>query len=196
MSEVKKFKTQEEINAELQAAELELKQLEIAERRANLQDIKERLNEREVTRQTKTQRAVTNGQAINATKTAWASQQSRCNHRKGGNGADGIVAGQGDDAQYAVIKHRMQNGDVWVRCLRCGKTWKPPIEEDFYFDKNGKSVAVQDGTFDKEAFQNAVREYTAAVAFQTRNSMSGSITFQYSDGGKYFRQVMRHTDLR
>ena len=58
-------------------------------------------------------------------------KQRQCNHKKGGDGQMAYVNGQGNSPQYAVLKHRVNNGDFWIRCMRCGKCWKPPIEADY-----------------------------------------------------------------
>jgi hypothetical protein len=107
--------------------------------------------------------------------------EKRCNHKKGGNGLRGIIGGRGDAGQYAVMKHVMSNGDVWVRCLRCGKTWKPPLERSFDNPKD---------------FIKAQAQYEIAVDFQTLNSTSGSVQFNFSDQGQYFREQMEHVTLR
>lgn len=52
-----------------------------------------------------------------------ASRQTHCNHRKGGQGMNGLN-GQGNDPQYAIAKHRLPFGDVLVLCMRCQKEWK------------------------------------------------------------------------
>lgn len=163
-----------------------MKQLQMRKAEAELQDLEERLAEREMRRENKRQKSVTNGTTLRQIKESEEKAQIRCNHKKGGNGAEGIIGGQGDDPQYSVIKHRMGNGDVWVRCLRCAKTWKPPLESEF----------TVKGKFDSESYQLAVKEYQEAVAFQTRNQMSGSIQYRYSDGGKYFREQTENTTLR
>lgn len=49
-------------------------------------------------------------------------RQSICNHRKGGMGLEGMIAG--NDTNYAVIKHQLPNGDWLVMCTRCCKMWK------------------------------------------------------------------------
>lgn len=171
----------EQLDLDIKKAELAAKQLELKERTANLQDVEERLAERELKRENKRQRSLTNGQTLKQLAQNDNAAQKRCNHRKGGNGAQGVVAGQGDDSQYAVLKHTFANGDMWVRCLRCGKTWKPPVKEDF----------------DSEAqFLKAVVEYETAVNFQTRNVPSGSVTFRFSDNGAYYREVTKSTTLR
>jgi hypothetical protein len=182
--ETKKSKVNSEIDEldkQIKEAELLAKQMELKERAANLQDLEERLAERELKRENKRQRSLTNGQTLKQLAQNDAAAQRRCNHRKGGNGAQGVVAGQGDDSQYAVLKHTFANGDMWVRCLRCGKTWKPPIKDDYESEAQ---------------FLKAVVEYETAVNFQTRNVPSGSVTFRFSDNGAYYREVTKATNLR
>lgn len=179
--ETKVSKEIESLDLEAKKLELQAKQLEILERQANLQDVQERLAERELKRENKRQRSLTNGQTLKQLAANDNAAQKRCNHRKGGNGAQGVVAGQGDDSQYAVLKHTFANGDMWVRCLRCGKTWKPPIKDDFK---------------DEASFLKAVVEYETAVNFQTRNVPSGSVTFRFSDNGAYYREMTKNSTLR
>ena len=188
MSEEKLTKAQE--------MEMEMRKLELEAKRLELIDLQERVDERKMKRENKAQRSRINGDTLRQNQEKDKQAQAACNHRKGGNGADGIVQGKGDDPQYAVLKHQFGNGDIWVRCLRCGKTWKPPIKDSFYFDKRGVAVAPKDGEFNAEKFEKAQREYADAVAFQTRNVMSGSIRYAFSDGGAYFRKVMENTNLR
>jgi hypothetical protein len=166
--------------------ETKRKKLELRRLEADTQDIEERLAEREMKRETKRQRSITNGTTLRQIAASTKAAQDHCNHKKGGSGAEGFIGGQGDDSQYAVMKHRYQNGDVWVRCLRCGKTWKPPVESEF----------TVKGKFDQAAYDEALHEYEKAVAFQTRNQMSGSIQFRFSDGGKYSREMTKNTDLK
>ena len=177
----KKHMPVDEMAAELKRLELETARLVLLERTANLQDVQERLAEREMIRDTKRQRSYTNGQTLKALAAADAANQRRCNHRKGGNGAAGIIGGQGDDGQYAVIDHTVLNGDRWIRCLRCAKLWKPVLEH--WFET-------------REGYLGAVAEYEAAKTFQTRNAPSTSQQFRFSDGGTYFRELTRHTTLR
>ena len=91
------------------------------------------------------------------------------------------MGGQGDDTQYAVLKHTFANGDMWVRCLRCGKTWKPPVRELFALE---------------EEYLKAIVAYETAINFQTRNVPSASVQFRFSDNGAYYRQVTANTTLR
>lgn len=166
---------------ELKALELESKRLQLLEQKANLEDIQERLGERKLRRETIRQTSLTNGATLKALKADDAMVQKRCNHRKGGNGAAGVIGGQGDSLDYAVLKHTMLNSDMWIRCQRCGKTWKPPVREHF------------------DTVEEYVKELTAyeqAKLFPTKNSASSSYQFRFSDNGAYFREVTKHTTLR
>lgn len=196
-----------DMEVEMKRLELEAKRLEVLERQANLQDAKERLEERALRREQRSQRSVTNGQTLKALNEGDNAAQTRCNHRKGGNGQEGIVGGQGDDSQYAVLKHTMLNGDTWIRCMRCAKTWKPPLEDNFYFDEQGTwwppssdaHGAVSPplkGKFSQEKFSEAQAKYQEALRFQTKNKPSSSYVFKYSDGGRFYRQVTNNATLR
>jgi hypothetical protein len=171
----------EALDLETKKLDLETKKLEMLERQANLQDLQERLAERELKRENKRQRSVTNGVTLNQLAANDLAAQLRCNHKKGGNGAHGVVGGQGDDSQHAVLKHTFANGDMWVRCLRCGKTWKPPVRDNYKRE---------------EDYLKAVASYEAAVNFQTRNVPSGSCQFRFSDNGAYYRVVTASSTLR
>lgn len=181
MDEKQAKQSASEMTDELKRLELETARLLLAERQANLQDLQERLAEREMTRETKRQRSYTNGQVLMQNNLADAAHQRRCNHRKGGNGADGIIGGKGDDNQYAIIDHTNLASERWIRCLRCGKTWKPVSESWFKT---------------KEEYLQVMSEYYAALNFQTKNSPSSSQQYRFSDNGAYFREITRGTTLR
>lgn len=169
------------IELEIKQLELEAKKLEVAERKANVQDLEERLAEREMKRDNKRQRSITNGITLADLNRQDKLNQARCNHRKGGQGQEGIQGGRGDDSQYAVLKHMMPNGDVWVRCLRCAKTWKPPVKKEYA---------------EEAAYLKVFNEWQAALNFQTRNVQSGSIQYRFSDGGEFFRETTASSTLR
>ena len=171
----------EALKAESLHLEIEAKKLELLERKANLQDLEERLAERELQREVRRQRNKTNGATLRALQEADNAAQKRCTHKKGGDGAAAVVGGQGQSGQYAVLKHTFANGDMWVRCLRCGKTWKPPLEDDYV---------------SKEAYMVAETEYRNAVNFTTLNVPSGACQFRFSDNGKYYREITRNSTLR
>lgn len=166
---------------ELERLTLEEKRLAVEFQKAQLEDMRERLDERGLKRDLSRQRSLTNGQTLKQLKDNDEKVQKRCNHHKGGNGMSGYINGQGDDPQYAVIKHKITNGDLWIRCMRCGKTWKPPLPSEH------KTT---------EEFQQAQLEYQAAMNFPTRNVTSSSIVFQFSDGGKQFREQNKDVTLR
>jgi hypothetical protein len=177
----KKTKEVEALEAKKLQLELKALELQVKEREANLQDLEERLAERELKRENKRQRSLTNGATLKQTENDTLLAQKRCNHRKGGTGAEGVVGGKGDSPHYSVLKHTFANGDLWVRCLRCGKTWKPPVAEWY------KTEAE---------FLKATVEYETAVNFQTLNIPSGAVQFRFSDNGAYYREVTRNTTLR
>lgn len=170
------------IELEAKKLELESKKLQLLEQRANLQDLQERLDERELKRETKRQRSLINGATLKSLKSNDEQIQARCTHRKGGEGAAGVIGGMGQASQYAVLKHTFANGDMWIRCLRCGKTWKPPIHADF---KDNEA-----------AYLREVADYHAAVNFQTLNVPSKACLFKFSDNGEYYREVTRSSTLR
>lgn len=110
-------------------------------------------------------------------------RHERCNHRKGGmvclvGTARSISEGlyNGSAPQYAVRKHQMMNGDIWVDCIRCGKKWRPPVESNF-LRRNWLGINV----VDKSAFVAAWAEYKGATFFPTNNVMSSSIQCRFTD---------------
>jgi len=111
-----------------------------------------------------------------------AKRHAACNHRKGGlirrvKSDTSIAEGlnNGTSASYAVRKHQMMNGDIWVDCIRCGKKWRPPVHQDFnWFERK----------FRTQRFQNyvaALVEYDTACNFETNNSTSSSILCNFYD---------------
>jgi hypothetical protein len=180
----------EEVHKELAAKELEIKRLELLERQANLEDLQERLAERQLKR--KSRDGVFRGHGANLKQDAInrRAKQELCNHRKGGDGANGVIGGQGDDMQYAILRHVMGNGDIWVRCLRCGKTWKYPLASQYTT---------------KEEFQAALKEYNEMLKCQTRNHTSGTHTFSWGQvinengklegGPEFYREKMKSVTL-
>lgn len=62
--------------------------------------------------------------ALSANRIAKKQREDNCNHRKGGIDMGGIN-GRGNDTFFAVIHHRMSNGDVHIFCQRCIKHWTP-----------------------------------------------------------------------
>jgi len=194
---------------ELKAQELEAKQLEIQERGYHIQDLRARLADRDIREKQSREDREQQGKTIAQQEATDSYRFSVCTHRKGGtvsNRDSRVLATGGNSNQYAVIKHQMINGDIWVRCLRCGKTWAPPVERNFFFDEKGRQVAPADGQFDKVKFAAAVEDYRRATMFETNNSMSTSVQCRFStidsetgkvvDAADLYRENIASTTLR
>ena len=196
------------LNLENAIADAELKQLELEERRYHIKDLKSRIEVRELKEMQVQNDRASQGRTFAQDEATDAYKWAVCTHRKGGlvsqRDMRALTTG-GNEDQYAVIKHQMINGDIWVRCLRCCRTWSPPVEEKFFF-RDGKVVAPQDGVFDAAAFAKAQMEYQIAVAFPTRNSMSGSVqcrftqfnvtTKRHEDAADVYRKNLKDSTLR
>lgn len=188
--------------------EKEAKELELQERQYHIKDLKGRLADRDLAEMQEKQNRESQGRTFAQDEATDAYRWSVCTHRKGG-----IVSARdmralttgGSEDQYAVIKHQMINGDIWVRCNRCGRTWAPPVESNFYF-RGGKAVAPVDGIFSVERFKAAQEDYQRAVQFPTRNTMSGSVqcrfqkfnleTGKLEDATVVYRESVKDTNLR
>ena len=171
--------TKELFDAEMARLQLEAAQLELSFKKLQYSDLQDQVDDRAAKRTDKTQKARINGATIEALARSRALVQGRCNHRKGGNGAQGVVGGQGDDNTYCVLKHKFQGGEWVIRCLRCGKWWYPVYREDFETE---------------EGYNGALAEYNRALEFPTRNASStGGILAQWGDGGKWYRKQMKNS---
>jgi hypothetical protein len=66
---------------------------------------------------------------------------SVCTHKKGGSLRQ-YPRGDGDKGGYAIMRHRLPSGDMFIRCLRCGKEWLPPVkpvaDDPIYKNKIGQ----------------------------------------------------------
>ena len=149
------------------------------------------------------------GRTFSQQKATDDARQAVCTHKKGGVVSArnmSVLSTGGNSIQYAVIKHQMINGDMWVRCLRCGKTWLPPVKDNFYFNAKGKQVAPKDGVFSQAKFDAVEIEYKRAVNFETNNSPSGSVqcrftkwddkSEQWVDATKDYREHVKASNLR
>lgn len=189
-----------------QLADIELQKqeraLSIEEKRGTIADRQTKAKQRQMDREQQ-------GMTFAQQRAAEDAKQAACTHKKGGTVSPRdmkVLHTGGNSVQYAVIKHQMINGDFWVRCLRCGKTWLPPMKENFYFNAKGKVVAPADGTFNEAKFTAAEEAYKRAVAFETNNSPSASVqcrftrwdekSEQWVDATKDYRKHVQHTTLR
>jgi hypothetical protein len=204
--------------AKLQAAQLEIalkqeelvaKKLEIQERLANIDESKKRQSDRDIKRKQAENDLKQKSRVFGQQRATDHLRQNVCSHRKGGmaHARDLRVLHEGGDSEKrSVIRHRMINGDMWIRCTRCGKTWNPPIEKNFYFDAQGNQVAPPDGAFNLGRFRDADKEYREAIKFTTTGSPSSSVvcsfhkwdpsTRTWVDGNKEYRESMASTNLR
>jgi len=188
--------------------ELEAKKYEKERRSLDIQKLKQDLAKEHLVEMQRKQEREAQGRTFLQDEAQDAFRAKKCTHKKGG-----VVSSRdmsalffgGNKEQFAVLKHQMINQDIWVRCLRCGRTWKPPVEKDFYF-RDGKAVAPKDGVFDKAKFETVKAEYELAVAFPTGNSMSGSVqcrlsqlnkeTGKMEDASDIYRENVRASNLR
>lgn len=196
------------LELEIKKQELEAAQLQIEERRYSIRDLKARLADRDIeekqAQEDREQQGRTFAQQEATDKHRWAN----CTHRKGGAVSQRdqkVLFFGGDAAQHAIMKHQMITGDIWVRCLRCGRTWKPPIKQEFFVNAKGKVVAPADGVFDKAKFDEAVADYKRALMFPTNNSTSSSVLCKFAtfdadgnpiDAADKYREIVSASNLR
>ena len=174
---------EKQLSLELKKAELEAKLLEKQEREYHIKDLKARLADRDTRGEAEKEDRDQQGRHLRPARRNGSLSVRICTHKKGGVVTPRdmrVLTTGGNSIQYAIMKHQMINGDIWVRCLRCGKTWAPPIERNYFFDAKGKQVAPQDGEFDRAKFERARDEYIRATMFETNNSMSGSVQCRFS----------------
>ena len=110
------------------------------------------------------ERARISGECLTGRAKALHQVQDSCNHRKGGyaNLKTGHISmgTDGGSGGFAVIKHTFAWGDTWVRCLRCGKWWKPPVRAHFLYE---------------EDYIDAWIEYKESLKFPTCNKTSSAL---------------------
>jgi len=194
---------------QIKQQQLEAQTLEIEERKYHIKDLKARLADRDIVEKQAKEDREQQGRTFQQQAATDLYRYSICTHKKGGMVSprdQRVLTTGGNAAQYAVMKHQMINGDIWVRCLRCGKTWNPPVEKNFFFDAKGKLVAPVDGKFDKFKFERAVDDYKRATMFETNNSMSTSVQCRFSrfdlesgrlvDAADTYRENIASTNLR
>ena len=196
------------IELQIKKAQLADIELQKRERELNLEDLRSRLGDRETKAKQRKQDREQQGRTFAQQRAAQEAKQKVCTHRKGGvimQRDMSVLSTGGNSNQYAVIKHQMINGDMWVLCLRCGKIWVPPVKDNFYF-KEGRvrNVAPKDGKFSLERFDKATQEYRDAVQFSTGNSPSASVpckftkwdavSEQWVDASQDYRQFVKNSN--
>lgn len=197
------------LELEIKRQQLEAIQLERQERTYHIKDLKAKIADREIKEKQIQEDREQQGRTFAQQRATDLYRFSICTHRKGGVVTPRdmrVLSTGGNKDQYAVMKHQMINGDIWVRCLRCGKTWSPPVEKNFFFDERGNQVAPQDGEFDRNKFEDSHRKYLEATMFNTNNSMSTSVQCRFSiydiasgkmvDAADVYRENISNTTLR
>jgi hypothetical protein len=201
---------------EIEAIELSIKRAQLAdlelqkqERELSIQEKRGTIADRLTKQKQKDMDREQQGKVFTAQRREDDAKQSACTHKKGGVVSQRnlqVLSTGGNSPQYAVIKHQMINGDIWIRCLRCGKTWLPPVKDNYYFNAKGKQVAPVDGEFSVEKFTAAEKAYREAVGFETNNTTSGSVICKFSkwderseqwvDATNDYRTHVKNSNLR
>ena len=141
-----KREKQEPLNA-LQLAELELKQIEIAERKQALQDRKDEaeirsldLVDKRAAHESKKNSKARGKRTQESAAASMAQTRAGCNHHVGGDGAVGIQTGQGDLNRPSCLGGiQFLDGTIRLRCLRCGQPWRSnmPNGGDYNGEQHG-----------------------------------------------------------
>jgi hypothetical protein len=96
--------------------------------------------------------------------------QNRCAHRKGGKGVAMLY--QGNDSNYAVVKHTLSHGPTIVICQRCARVWEPPPRE----------LIAKGATAEMRAeYRRLAQDYQWALNLPTDNEPSGTALFAFHE---------------
>lgn len=160
-----KIMTRDEILADL---DFQLKQVQLEQARAGLQDTQEQLAEREMKRS-----KIRKDQRDRAMQLADVDRLRRakvmaCPHKKGGTDLAGFR--RGDNPKRSVIRFQFPNGDYMNNCTRCGNVVLPPVEpqrvadlaEVAYLENYGFKHPNEFGIFlkeDKLGYAGAMKVY-------------------------------------
>lgn len=147
-----------EIDAQAAQLRLDREKLLLEQQQLELEDTREQVEERKRKRaEKKRTRELQEATLAQQWRDRFATMRE-CNHKKGGKGVNAVVHGQGNDSNYAVVKHQYGNGQVWILCQRCLAEWRP-----------GDTAATHPTGIG----------YREALAFPTDNEMSTSVQFQF-----------------
>jgi hypothetical protein len=201
-----------QLELQLKKEELEAKRLEIEERKASIGELREKQSERALALAQAKRELQDKSRVFNQDRLVDELRQSKCNHQKGGliNQRDLTPLHTGGDSpKKSIIRHRMIDGSMWIRCTRCRKSWMPPVKINFYFDAQGRKVAPKDGVFDNTKYLAAKQEYIEAQKMTTSGSPSSSVICQFFkweldkdgvgqwvDGTEAYRESVANTNLR
>jgi hypothetical protein len=196
VKEPKKKTATELINSKLEdltkeEVELRITYIRAMAEEAKLEDTKNNLDDRKNKISMRMEKLRANGRELAKTARDQELVQKTCVHRKGGRG--GVPGGllKGTDVNHSLIKHTLPQNEIWVRCTRCGRTWKNVFREYYPVGEEGDAQFLAD----KEA-------YKWAIEANTDNQPSSSITFTHTsaDDNKsakaFVRETMKDVNLR
>lgn len=158
-------KSNAQLEAEVAAADLEMKQLDLEIKRETVAKIK---SDRQAKYDVAESKRIATLQFLASRK----ANQDRCNHRKGGRGPDAVMRGQGDDASYALIKHKLPCREFMILCQRCGKEWHPANKWNV---ENGVLRPIE-----ATSGPNQMDNWSWAMQANSDNTPSASSTFEFS----------------
>jgi len=120
--QIKQIELQERLlSLELKKADLEAKLLEKQEREYHIKYLKARLADRDISEKQLKEDREQQGRTFAQQDATDAYRYKICTHKKGGivtpRDMRALTTG-GNNIQYAIMKHQMINGDIWIRCLR------------------------------------------------------------------------------
>ena len=172
------------------------------QRKLMLIDIESRVSQAELTRhqtaQFKMKQAEqkdkfwSRGRELKNTEASQKKHQDGCSHRKGGRSIEALQKGGTDASDHCILHHLLPNNEWWLRCMRCGRTWRPVHSEDYNL-----TVPAE-----REAFEQAKAAYKWALEAPTNNSPSSGITFSHTSeddnktAKKFVHDVMKDVNLR
>jgi len=137
----------------------ELEQLQLEETRDRVSDMRLR-------RESLRRRAEARDQDLNDAIARQTAIQAACWHKKGGKGVSMLF--QGNDHNYAVVKHTLSHGPLVVICQRCNRKWEQPDTA-----LNSRKSSPED----KALYKKLYEEYMWAVNLPTDNEPSGTQLF-------------------
>jgi hypothetical protein len=143
-------------NEKLKVSE-ELEALELEERRFRVGQLRSEQAARKM-RATTTENTLRNEAIKDRTESAG------CSHRKGGKGME--MWFQGNDQNYAVVKHVLSHGPMIIVCQRCPKVWREP-----------KPLKRNATPIERAAHAKELQEYLWAANLPTDNQTSGTALY-------------------
>jgi hypothetical protein len=147
-------------------ADVKLSELE----QLNLDEARERAADRVSKRAQRTARMKSMERSLKDNDARQKDIQSRCFHKKGGKGVGMLY--QGNDSNYAIIKHTLSHGPTILLCQRCKKQWDPP----------DRSLIGKGATAESRAlYRRQAEEYQWAMNAPTDNEPSGTVLFAFSE---------------